>query len=319
MAIKIALKEYCKVSVKTNETCRFKGVFPALLTPFDKDDKINEKALGSLIRMNLAQGVDGFYIGGSTAEFLLLSNEERKKLLDITMDAVKGRADVIFHVGSVSTSNAVELAEYAESVGADAISAVPPFYYKFSSQEIQNHYFDIAKSTRLPILLYYFPTFSEVSFSFKEISEFLSTESFCGVKFTSNDFYMMERIKHAFPEKSVLNGYDEMFMAGLSMGADGGIGSTYNFMADKFIAIKSLLSKGCLEEAQIIQAQINSIIKVLIDVGVFAAEKIILNAMGFDFGRCRRPFKELTSDEIEYVIKTVMPLLTSTDDNKTVI
>lgn len=132
---------------------KYNGIIPALITPYTKEGKINEKSLEKLVKLNLDKGVNGFYVGGSTAEAFMLSLEERKYLLDIVSDTAKGQATIINHVGCISTDEAIELAKHAEKVGADAISAIPPFYYKFSYEEIKNHYLDIVNSVNLPMII----------------------------------------------------------------------------------------------------------------------------------------------------------------------
>ena len=200
--------------------------------------------------MNIAKGVTGFYVGGSTGEAFLLSHEERKEVYKLVSDIVKGRVNLIAHVGAIGTKLTLDLAQYAESVGFDAVSSVAPFYFKFSFNEIKGYYNRVADESGLPMIVYHFPAFSGVNMGVNEISEFLNDDKFAGIKFTSNDFFTMEQVKSKFPNKLVYNGYDEMFLAGLSMGADGGIGSTYNFMAEKFIEIKKLFSENKIEEAK---------------------------------------------------------------------
>ena len=143
----------------------------------------------------------------------------------------------------------------------------------------------------------------------KEISQFLLDDRFIGIKYTSNDFFTMERCKTAFPNKLVYNGYDEMFLAGLSMGADGGIGSTYNFMTDKFVKIKKLFEENKIAQAQALQQEVNGIIAVLCSIGVMQAEKEVLNQLGFDFGICRKPFGELTEEQKKLIAEKIIPLL----------
>ena len=179
---------------------KYKGIFTALLTPFDKENRINEKELERLVKFCLDRGVKGFYVGGSTAEAFLLSTDERKQIMDV-------------------------------------VKSVAPFYYKFTFDEIKNYYFRLADSAELPMLVYHFPAFSGVNMGASEMSKFLSDERFLGIKYTSNDFFTLEQCKTNFPHKVVYNGFDEMLLSGLVMGADGGIGSTYNFMADKFVKI----------------------------------------------------------------------------------
>ena len=165
----------------------FKGVFTALLTPFDKENKINEKALEALVKHNLSMGVKGFYVCGSTGEAFLLSTDERKQVMEIVKDCAKG-ATLIAHIGSVNEAEATELAKCAEKLGYNAISSVAPFYYKFSFEEIKGYYNRLADSVNLPMLVYHFPAFSGVNMGINEMRQFLGDDKFIGIKFTSNDF-----------------------------------------------------------------------------------------------------------------------------------
>ena len=287
---------------------KFKGIFTALLTPFDKNDKVNEKELEKLVKFNVEKGVTGFYVGGSTAEAFLLTTDERKQIMEI-VKSVAPEHTLIAHIGSIHEAQATELGKYAKKLDYDSISSVAPFYYKFSFDEIKNYYFNLADSSELPMLVYHFPNFSGVNMGIEQFKSFLCDERFIGIKYTSNDFFMLEQCKTAFPDKLVYNGFDEMFMAGLSMGADGGIGSTYNFMADKFVKICNLFLENKIEEAQKIQREANKIITVLCKIGVMQAEKEVLNQLGFDFGVCRRPFGVPTDEEKELIKKEILPYL----------
>lgn len=287
---------------------KFKGIFTALLTPFDKNDRVNEKELEKLVKFNLAKGVKGFYVSGSTAEAFLLSTDERKQIMDVVRSAAPD-ATLIGHIGSVNEKEATELALHAKSIGYDAVSSVAPFYYKFTFDEIKNYYFRLADTSGLPMLVYHFPAFSGVNMGINEMRQFLCDDMLLGIKYTSNDFFTMEQCKSAFPGKIVYNGFDEMFLAGLSMGADGGIGSTYNFMADKFVKIKALFEAGKIAQAQEIQKEANRIITILCSIGVMQAEKEVLSQLGFDFGVCRHPFGEPTPEQKELIAKEIIPYL----------
>lgn len=153
----------------------FKGIFTAALTPFDNEGRINEKALERLIEMNIKKGVTGFYVGGSTAEAFLMSADERKKLLELTVQIVNGRAKIISHIGCISTDAAIDLARHAEAHGADIISSVAPFYYKFSFEEIKSYYYDIVNSMSKPMLIYNFPSFSGVTYTLSVNGEAIAT------------------------------------------------------------------------------------------------------------------------------------------------
>ena len=287
---------------------KYKGIFTALLTPFDEKNKVNEKELEKLVKFNTERGVTGFYVGGSTAEAFLLSTDERKQIMDVVKSTAPGHT-LIAHIGSINESEAVTLGKHAKKLSYDFVSSVAPFYYKFSFKEIKNYYFRLAETSELPMLVYHFPAFSGVNMGIDEIGEFLSDDRFAGIKYTSNDFFTLEQCKANFPEKIVYNGFDEMFLAGLSMGADGGIGSTYNFMADKFVKMRELFENKCIDAAQQIQKEINRIITILCKIGVMQAEKEVLNQLGFDFGNCRPPFGVPTDEEKELIKNEILPML----------
>ena len=287
---------------------KFKGLFTAQLTPFTADGKINEKALEQLIKNNIKMGVKGFYVGGTTAEAFLMSADERKYLLELVKSMAEDKT-IIAHIGSLNEAEAISLAQHAEKTGADAISSVAPFYYKFTFNEIKNYYNRVADSVSIPMLVYNFPMNTGVTMTMKELGEFFKDDKFFGFKHTSSDFFTLEQVKANFPEKIALNGFDEMFLAGLSMGADGGIGSTYNFMADKFVKIRELFMENKIAEAQEIQHTVNKIVAVLFRLGLMPAQKEVLNQMGLDFGVCRHPFGELDIEAKKTIEKEILPLL----------
>ena len=284
------------------------GVFPALPTPFTAEGKINAKSLEALVKRNITKGVDGFYVCGSTGESLLLSTEERKYVLEIVADTVGGAKPLICHIGCLSTADSIELAKHAENKVA-AVSSIPPIYFKYSYDEIKGYYFDLADSVDTGMILYNIPVLTGISFNDDNLADFFVDERFVGLKHTSSDFFSMERARARFPNITIFNGYDELFLAGLSMGADGGIGSTYNVMPEKFVAMASLMRQGELEQAKLIQRDVNSVIKEFVKIGVIPALKACLSLMGIDAGDARKPFQKVSNEQIEALVKNVLPLL----------
>jgi N-acetylneuraminate lyase len=274
----------------------FKGVFTALITPFDEDDNINEDSLRRLIKYNLDDGVSGFYVCGSTGEWPLLTIDERKRVLEIVKDEVGSKASIIVNIGCISTKFSIDLARHSEEVGVSAISSFPPIYYKFTREEIKRYYFDIAESTSVPLIIYYIPSFTNIEMSLDYLLELLSHKNIIGVKFTSMDLFMLERIK-TLSGKIVFNGFDEVFLAGLSLGADGMIGSTGNFVPDIIVSIYNSFRSGDLKSAYSYQQKLNRIIKDILGFGVIPGIKEILNMAGFECGKPRRPFKALDEDD----------------------
>ncbi|WP_020613163.1 N-acetylneuraminate lyase [Sediminispirochaeta bajacaliforniensis] len=288
------------------------GIFPALLTPFS-GTKINEKALRAIVEWNIKQGVSGFYVCGSTGEAFLLKPEERKQILEIVADQVGRRVSIIAHIGAIGTDLTLDLGRHAVSVaGVDAVSSIPPFYYQFSVDEVVRYYLDIAQTLSFPVIPYNFPKLSGITLTPDIVKALRKEPHIIGVKFTSNDFYGVERMKAGDSDLLIYNGLDEMYLAGLSMGVDGAIGSTFNFMADKYLSITSLFASGDMKEARRLQTEANSIIEMLLETRCFmAAQKYVLDLIGCPFGEPRAPFFPLTEAEKEMLAKRVAPLLTS--------
>ncbi|HON71922.1 MAG TPA: N-acetylneuraminate lyase, partial [bacterium] len=250
-----------------------------------------------IINYNLKNGVSGFYVCGSTGESLLLTLDERKRILEIVKDEVKDRAFIIANIGCMGTKFSIELAKHAEEVGVDAISSFPPIYYKFSFDEIKQYYFDIANSVNVPLIIYYIPSFTNVEMSLENFSELLEHKNIIGVKFTSMNLFMLERIK-ALSNKTIFNGFDEVFLGGLSLGADGMIGSTCNIVPAIIRGIYDSFRSKEMEKAYIYQQKLNEIINDIKDFGIIPATKVILSLIGIECGKPRKPFKALEEEEI---------------------
>jgi N-acetylneuraminate lyase len=297
-----------KASCKERNVKHYNGIIPALITPFDDRDEINEPVLRQLVDLNIEKGAAGFYVCGSSAEAFLMSMEERKRVFEIVADQVSGSVSLICHVGCISTRGALELAEHAGELGADAISSIPPFYYKFSEEEIKQYYRDLMDHVDLPMIIYNFPDFSGVSLNSSNAADLFLDPRVMGIKHTSNDMFEIDKIKGLSDRLLVFSGYDEAWISALAMGADGAIGSTFNVMAEKAIAIQRLFGQGRLEEARATQTVVNRIIAELVEVGVFSGIKYLLELQGIDAGETRRPFSPLTEDQ-KRRMSGLLPLL----------
>jgi len=273
-----------------------KGIHAALITPFKASGEVNYTELKNIVTHLVKNGIDGFYVGGSTAEAFLLSVEERKNILEAVVEANNSRAKIIAHTGSIGTDLTVDLALHAKKAGADAISAVTPFYYKFSNEEVMNYYYEIADRTDMPTIIYNFPNLTGFSLSVQNLDDLAKNKNVVGVKYTATDLYTLERFKQRHPNMTIFNGFDEVLLYGLMAGADGGIGSTYNFMPKKYRTLMDLFNAKKYDEARIIQHEINDLIDVVAKYGAMATVKEFLTLEGFDCGICRSPFKPLSTE-----------------------
>lgn len=283
----------------------FEGIIPALITPYNSNGRVNENALEKLININIAKGVSGFYICGSSGESMLLSIDERKYIMETVSSIVNNRVDVIANIGTFSTEQGIELAKKAEQLNLSAISSVPPFYFKFDLEEYVQYYNDITTEVNLPMIIYNLPNMSGVNFSTEMLNKLLSNDSIIGMKHTSYDLFQLEQVMNKNKEKTMFIGHDEIFLPALSLGVNAGIGSTFNFMAEKFVEMQNKFKENKLDEARLIQDEANNIITVLCKVGVFKGLKAALKLQGLDCGDCRKPFQPLSKEEVK-VIENVL-------------
>lgn len=279
----------------------FKGVVPALLTVFDQDENIDELGMRQLVSHLIDKGVHGLYLTGSTGEGFTMSSEERMRIVEIVMDEVAGRVPVVVHVGAIGTKLSIELAQHAERVGADGISSVPPFYWRFNEDQIVKYYEDVANATSLPMIVYNVPLVGLLGMS--AIKRLAQIENVKGIKYTALSLYEITQIKDEIGEDFlVYSGADEMAMAGLLSGADGIVGSFYNVMPELFINIYKAVEAKDMDEAQRLQKEAVEIIMYALSYPSFyALMKVMLKWMGINAGYCRRPFENVTPEnELKY-------------------
>ncbi len=276
----------------------FSGIIPALVTPLDANEHINETTARRLMRWMMDCGADGFYICGATGEGPVVAPGQRMKLAEIAREETRLRgAKAIIHVGAVDLSTAAALARHAGEIGADAVSSVPPFFFGYGEKEIAQYYTRIAESAGLPLIMYCSPL-AGINITYDMVGRFLRIPNAIGVKWTSYDYYTMHRIKLLQGgDVNVLNGPDETLLCGLAMGADGGIGGTYNVMPKVFRGIYDSFKAGDIAAAQRGQDKANRLIDVILRYGVQPSLKEILARAGFDCGCCVYPQKRLTDEE----------------------
>ena len=286
------------------ELSDFTRIYSALILPCNEDESINFDALKQLVERQLADGVEGFYCCGSSGEGLLLSVEERKQFLETVVKQVNGRVPVIAHIGTIRTADVIELAKHARDVGCVAISMIPPYYYKFSQSEIAGYYEDVVAAVPdMPVILYNIPQFTGIEFSKENASRLLENPNIIGIKHTSNNLYAMERISASYPEKVLINGFDEQLLGALAMGAVATVSTTANLFAPLFVAIRREFMAGNLEKALEYQRALNCRVETLVSVGIFPGTKYASTLRGIDCGACRRPFDPLTEEAKETVRK----------------
>lgn len=275
-----------------------KGIFSALLVSFNADGSINEQGLRQIVRHNIDKmKVNGLYVGGSTGENFMLSTQEKKEIFRIAKDEAKDQIALIAQVGSVNLHESIELGKYATELGYDCLSAVTPFYYKFSFAEIKHYYDTITAETGNKMIVYSIPFLTGVNMGVEQFGELYRNPNIIGVKFTAGDFYLLERLKNAYPNHLIWAGFDEMMLPAVSLGVDGAIGSTFNVNGLRARQIFELTKAGKLAEALEIQHITNDLIEEILANGLYLTIKELLKLDGVDAGYCREPMTKSASEK----------------------
>ncbi|HJD00789.1 N-acetylneuraminate lyase [Candidatus Arthromitus sp. SFB-turkey] len=274
-----------------------KGIYSALLTSFDREGNINEKGIREIVRYNIDKmKVDGLYVGGSTGENFMLSTDEKKEIFRIVKDEAKDKVKLIAQVGSINLKESIELGKFSTELGYDSLSAVTPFYYKFSFDEIKDYYDTIIRECKNKMIIYSIPALTGVNMSIENFKELFKNEDIIGVKFTAPDFYLLERIRKEFSDKLIFSGFDEMLLSALVLGVDGAIGSTFNVNGIRTREIFELVKDNKIKEAREVQHITNDLITDILNNGLYQTIKLILEEFGVEAGECKRPFKEATQE-----------------------
>ncbi|MCO4337849.1 N-acetylneuraminate lyase [Staphylococcus agnetis] len=285
-----------------------KGLYAALLVPFDEQGNIIESGLREVVRNAIdTQQLDGLYVNGSSGENFLMNTEQKKDVFRIVKDEAQNDVRLIAQVGSLDLNEAIVLGQYATELGYDALSAVTPFYYTFTFEEIRDYYFKIIEATQNDMIIYAIPGLTGVNITIEQFDTLFKNERIIGVKYTAPDFFLLERLRHAFPDKLIFSGFDEMLVQAAISGVDGAIGSTYNINGVRAQAIFKAAQSGNVEKAYQLQRESNDIIEQVLKMGLYPTLKAILKEKGIETGYPKapfHPFNEALRPQLETLVRT---------------
>jgi 4-hydroxy-tetrahydrodipicolinate synthase len=270
---------------------RLEGVFPALVTPFDKQKEINEESF-RLLMDTVLEHVDGFVPCGTTGEFEYMTIEERKRLFDICIDQANGKRPIIAGTGAPGTRQAIELTRYAEDAGADACLVVTPYFLHPSDKGIHEHFWQVANSTDLPIILYNIPQCVGGLLPRRVVEDLAEIENVVGLKDSSGNLtYTMEIIEKVKGKINVVVGHDEVVLPALAGGCTGMILASAQVYPDIWQKVYKAVKEGDLETARREQMQVQKLSRIFTRYGGFVPIKAALGAMGIKMGTPRKPLK----------------------------
>ena len=285
---------------------KYKGVIPAFYACYDKEGKISPEGVQALTRYFIEKGVKGVYVNGSSGECIYQSVEDKKVVLENVMKEAKGKLTVIAHVACNNTEDSRELAAHAESLGVDAIAAIPPIYFHLPEYAIAQYWNDISDAApNTDFVIYNIPQLAGVALTMSLFAEMRKNPRVIGVKNSSMPVQDIQMFKNAAGEDYVIfNGPDEQFMSGRVIGAEGAIGGTYGAMPELFLKLDEHVRAGRMEEARELQYAINSIIyKMCSGHGnMYGVIKAILKVNeGLELGGVHRPLPSLIDSDMPIV------------------
>ena len=282
---------------------KYQGIIPAFYACYDDQGNISPERVREMTRWLIEQGVNGLYVGGSSGECIYHGKEERKVVLENVMAEAKGKITVIAHIACNNTADSCELAAHAESLGVDAIAAIPPIYFKLPPHAIAKYWNDMsAAAPNTDFIIYHIPQLAGVSLTVPLLKEMLKNPRVIGVK---NSSMPTQDIQMWIDEGAmVFNGPDEQLISGLVMGAVGGIGGTYSVMPKLYVELYRCVKAGQMDKALQIQNDCCRIIYKLCSGhgNMYAMIKETLRRLGCpDCGSVRAPLAEIIDSDLPIV------------------
>ena len=283
----------------SGNSLEFKGVFPANPTPVKSDGRINEKALEKIIQDNLAHGVDGFWIAGSTGEGPVMSEVQRETTARIAGETISGRGLSIMHVGAISSESAAKGARAARKYGCDAICCVPPFFFRGGDQMTIDHYKRVADaSDGLPFFVYNLPQLTQVEITPDLMEKIVdAVPNVVGLKHSAMNFGDIRLF--ADMGLKCFSGNGTLPLPALTMGAVGTVDAPLSLAPWHYAELYDAWERGDMETAQRLQDGVLEIVNVVRMFGAPAAvtKLILTERLGIDCGRPIPPVTDLTDEQ----------------------
>ncbi len=283
----------------------FKGSIVAIVTPF-KDGKIDEDAYRELIEFQIENGTSGIVPCGTTGESATLSFEEHKRMIKITVEAVKGRVPVIAGAGANSTKEAIELTQFAKEAGADATLQVVPYYNKPTQEGLYQHFVTILKEVPLPQVLYNIPSRTGVNLLPETVARLAEFKEIVAIKEASGDLVQMAKIMNLAGDKiTLLSGDDNLTLPVLSIGGKGVISVIANIVPKETAQMISLWEKGEVEKARELYLKLLPLCQAMFYETNPIPVKTALSLMGKIKGELRLPLCPMSKENLERLKKVL--------------
>ena len=297
--------------MKRTEKCfaEMRGAYAAMFTPYDAKGRVDSEKIAQIMDYGYANGLNGFYLTGTTGEWWLLSTEERMQVYAAAAKTNRGRGKLIAHVGANRTDDSVALAKYAADVGIDWVSSIAPQLYRTTFEAAMFHYRAVSEATDLPFMVY---SMGSALVPERDI-RFFDLKNVKGMKYTGRDYYAAQALKRdldARKETIWFAGCDEQLLCALALGNvfSGGIGTTYNIIPRHFARICDLADKNDFRAAAKLQDEANQVVRLMIESDNWSHRKAMMKLVGIDVGPCRAPFERLSPAKERAFLRRVAKL-----------
>ncbi|MTI49539.1 4-hydroxy-tetrahydrodipicolinate synthase [Sporosalibacterium faouarense] len=285
----------------------FRGSGVAIVTPFTENG-IDFKKLDELINWQINEGTDGIIICGTTGEASTMTEKEHKATIKCAVNSTKKRVPVIAGTGSNNTQHAIEMSQYAESVGVDGLLIVTPYYNKTTQKGLINHYTAIADSVDLPIIVYNVPSRTGLNVLPSTLVKLSEHKNIVAVKEASGDIGQVAEMARLLPDDfDIYSGNDNMIVPLMSLGGKGVISVVANILPKDTHNMASYYLEGKIEEAKKLQLKMNGLVNALFVETNPIPVKTAMNLLGMNVGKLRLPLTEMSTSNLE-ILKEEMNL-----------
>jgi len=275
-----------------------KGIIPAMVTPLDQNERVDESGIRELVNYLIDSGVHGIFVCGSQGESYALTENEKRKVIEISVDEANGRVPVYAGTGAVTTEATIQLSRHAIDAGADVVTIVTPYFIKPSQDELYAHYKRIAESVDIPILIYNNPGRTHVNLEAETVRKLAEIDNIVGIKDSSGDLTLTAQYIMECPDEfAVLAGRDSLILATLLYGGKGAVAATANVAPRLVVGIYESFIKGEIDKARELQFKLLKL-RLTFTLGTFpVVMKEAMTLIGKPSGPAKSPVAPLPEDK----------------------
>jgi 4-hydroxy-tetrahydrodipicolinate synthase len=284
---------------------KLRGIVPPLATPLTSDEQIDEAALRRIVRYLLNAGVHGVLVNGTMGAFALLTDSQQYRAIEIVVEEVAGKIPVIAGISDTGTKRVIEKGKQIEKIGADFLSAVPPFYFLLTQESAICFYREVAQAMKTPFVLYNNPYLAHFDLSTDSIVELASEPNIVGIKETNQDCNRWTQIIAALRDRddfSILIGTELLIPVALQLGADGVIGGAHNFCAQTAVELYRSFNDHDYVRSLELSEKLGEICKIFQYGEIWGAFEVAMQRLGLAEKVTAGPYRAATSLEREKVM-----------------